>query len=100
MPAVGKQAEQDSQVRVVLLVPGSAGPAFHFVLLLLHPGLRWAPKFYFPAPFQSNVASALSSVVTLHQLSLWEAALQGILSTALEVRTPAQRQLRAPHGHN
>lgn len=39
MPALEKQAEQDSQVRVVLLVPGSAGPAFLFVLLLLHPGL-------------------------------------------------------------
>lgn len=48
MPAVEKQAEQDSQVRVVLLVPGSARPAFHFVLLLLHPGLCWAPKFSFP----------------------------------------------------
>lgn len=100
MPAVEKQAEQDSQVRVVLSVPGSAGPAFHFVLLLLHPGQCSAPKFSFPAPFPSHLASALSSVVTLYQLSLWEAALQGILSTPWEVRAPAQSQLRAPHGHN
>lgn len=98
MPAVEKQAEQDSQVRVVLSVPSSAGPAFHFVLLLLHPGQCPAPKFSFPDPFPSHLA--LSSVVTLYQLSLWEAALQGILSTAWEVRAPAQSQLRAPHGHN
>lgn len=96
MPAVEKQAEQDSQVRVVLLVPGSARPAFHFVLLLLHPGCAELPN----SPSQNDLVSALSSVVTLHQLSLWEAALQGILSTALEVRAPAQSQLRAPHGHN